>query len=225
MIRIAAIGCIHNDIENLPALLDKLFSHHPKILISVGDITDSSLPKGFSPIDIGKIFIEEVRYYTQNLLIVPGSWDKSLIDLIDKENVSLHGKGKIIDNIGFYGFGGAKTPFNTPFEPEENEIEEGLKNAYEHIKNTEIKIQATHAPPFQTTLDIVGNKHVGSLAVRKIIENFKPRIAVCSHIHESAGKDSINSTVVINVGKFVEGHTAIIDIKNESIEVEIINLI
>jgi len=223
--KVAVIGCIHNDIENLLPLFDKLFSYKPDVLISVGDITDASFPKGFSATDIGRIFLEEVREYTKNILIVPGTWDKDLIPFFEKEGVLLHGKGKVIGNIGFYGFGGAQTPFNTPYEPSEKEIEEGLKKGYEEIKNLEIKIQATHAPPFQTTLDIVLGKHVGSNAVRKSIEELKPTVAVCSHIHESFGKDKIGNTLVLNVGKFVEGIAGIVEIEKDKIDTEIINLI
>lgn len=223
--KVAAIGCIHNDIENLPNLLDKIFSYKPDIVLMVGDLTDIDFVKGFNAKDIASIFLEELRYYTQNILIVPGSWDKEIIDFWERENVLLHGKGKIIGNVGFYGFGGAKTPFNTPFEPEETEIEVGLKNAYSNIRDCKIKIQATHAPPYQTTVDIVLGKHVGSMAVRKIIEELQPNVAVCSHIHESFGKDMIGNTIVINVGKLTDGYFGFIEIEKEKIIAEIISLI
>lgn len=223
--KIAAIGCIHNDIENLPNLLDKVFSYEPELLIMVGDLTDSDFIKGFDAKDIAIIFLEEVKTYGKSLLVVPGTWDKDIIDFWDKENVSIHGKGRIINGVGFYGFGGAKTPFNTPFEPSENEIEEGLKKGYKEIKDCKIKIQATHAPPFQTTLDIVVGKHVGSIAVRKAIEELKPNVAICSHIHESQGTDNLGNTIVLNVGKFSDGYFGLIEIEKEKIDAEIVSLI
>jgi Icc-related predicted phosphoesterase len=223
--KIAAIGCIHNEIETLPILLEKVASYEPHVLLSVGDIANASFLKGFEPIDIGKIFLEETKNYFNNILIVPGTWDKDLIPFFQKENVLLHGNGKIIEDVGFYGFGGAQTPFNTPYEPSEKEIEEGLKKAFENIKNKTIKIQATHAPPYNSTLDLVGNKHVGSEAVRKAIEEFSPQIAVCAHIHESIGKDVIKNTIVLNVGKFTEGYFGLIEIKEKEIKAEIMSLI
>jgi len=223
--RIAAIGCIHNEVESLPLLLDKVFSNNPDILILVGDLTDADFIRGFNSLDIAKIFLEEVKLYTKNLLVVPGTWDKELIEFWERENVSIHGKGKIIDNFGFYGFGGAKTPFNTPYEPNEDEIEEGLNKAHRDVETCEIKIQATHAPPYQTTLDIVSGKHVGSLAVRKSIEKFKPNVAICSHIHESMGKDNLGNTIVINVGKFTDGYFGLIEIEKDKVKAELISLI
>jgi Icc-related predicted phosphoesterase len=71
----------------------------------------------------------------------------------------------------------------------------------------------------------VGNKHVGSLAVRKIIEEFSPQVAICAHIHESVGKDFIKNTIVLNVGKFTEGYFGLIEIKEKEIKAEIMSLI
>jgi Icc-related predicted phosphoesterase len=223
--KIAAIGCIHNEIERLPILFEKVASYEPDILISVGDIADASFPKGFEPIDIGKIFLEEAKEYFKKILIVPGTWDKDLISFFQKQNVLIHGRGESIGDVGIYGFGGAQTPFNTPYEPSDKEIEEGLRKAFNEIKDKKIKIQATHAPPFNSTLDLVGNKHVGSLAVRKIIEEFSPQVAICAHIHESVGKDFIKNSLAINVGKFTEGYFGLIEIKNDSINAEIVSLI
>ena len=223
--KIAVIGCIHNEIEKLPILFEKLVSHEPEILISVGDIADASYPKGFEAIDIGEIFLEEAKEYFKKILIIPGTWDKDLMSLFEKEKVLLHGRGEIIGEIGVYGFGGAQTPFNTPYEPSEKEIEEGLKRGYEYVKNSKIKIQATHAPPFNSTLDLVGNRHVGSVAVRKSIEEFSPHVAVCAHIHESVGKDLIKSTISLNCGKFTEGYFGLLEITNNEIKAEIETLI
>ncbi len=222
---IAVIGCIHNEIEALPILLEKVKIYEPEVLISVGDITNASFPKGFEPIDIGKIFLEEVKEYFKKILVVPGTWDKDLIHFFQKENVLLHGRGEVIEEIGIYGFGGAQTPFNTPYEPSEKEIEDGLRKAFENIRDKKIKIQATHAPPYNSILDLVGNRHVGSISVRKLIEEFSPQIAVCTHIHEGIGKDIIKNTTVLNVGKFTEGYFGLIEIDEENIIVEIKNLI
>jgi len=223
--KIAVIGCIHNEIERLPILFEKVASYNPDVLISIGDIADASFPKGFEATDIGKIFIEEAKEYFKKILIVPGTWDRDLIPFFQKENILLHGRGEAIGDIGIYGFGGAQTPFNTPYEPSDKEIEDGLKKAFEDIKDKKIKIQATHAPPFNSILDLVGNRHVGSIAVRKVIEELSPQVAVCAHIHESMGKDFIKNTIAINVGKFTEGYFGFIEIKDGLINVEIVSLI
>ncbi len=43
-------------------------------------------------------------------------------------------------------------------------------------------------------------EHVGSTAVRTIIERYQPLVAVHGHIHESSGKDKIGKTECFNPG-------------------------
>ena len=47
-------------------------------------------------------------------------------------------------------------------------------------------ILVTHAPPFKTHLDMIENKrHVGSSAIKKIIEEKQPYLTMHGHIHET----------------------------------------
>ncbi|MFH0956787.1 MAG: metallophosphoesterase [Candidatus Aenigmatarchaeota archaeon] len=68
-------------------------------------------------------------------------------------------------------------------------------------------IYAMHAPPFGTALDIVfSGKHVGSMAIRKFIEEAKPCMTLHGHIHESprmsgAWMERIGDTACVNPGK------------------------
>jgi Icc-related predicted phosphoesterase len=58
---------------------------------------------------------------------------------------------------------------------------------------------------------------VGSASLRKIIEEKKPALCVCSHIHEGAGKtDTIGNTKILNVGPLSHGNIAVIDTKDLS---------
>ena len=36
------------------------------------------------------------------------------------------------------------------------------------------------------------------LSIRRIIEEMKPSVVFCGHIHEAKGKDQINRTLVVN---------------------------
>lgn len=224
--KIAALGCIHGDIENLSRFLDKISLLDIDVIICPGDFTDYNIPKGFSRLDIGHIILEEMKSLGKPVLVVPGSWDKELVDLFRKEKVSIHGEGRTVGEIGFFGYGGAKTPFNTPFEPSEGEIEIGLEKALSEIKNTKIKVMVTHAPPIKTMLDIIpSGAHVGSEVIRKFIEKNQPNIAISSHIHESRGTDEIGKTKIINPGRFPEGHFGLITINDNEISGKISSLI
>lgn len=225
LLRILAIGDIHNDVENMMQFLDKVTMLEFDVVVCPGDFTDVA-PKGFSQEEIGRLIIEELKGLKAPLLVVPGNWDSSLIKMFEEEKISVHGKGKIINGVGFYGFGGAKTPFGTAYEPEESELENGLKKAFENIKNAKLKVQVTHNPPVSTKLDLISSgAHVGSEVVRSFIETKKPQVAICAHIHEARGVDIIGPTKVINPGRFPEGYCGIIDIVEGNVDAKIINLI
>jgi Icc-related predicted phosphoesterase len=224
--KIVVMSCIHNDVESILNFYEKLAELKFDIIISPGDFTDSVFPKGFTRVDIGRVIIEELKTFGKPVLVVPGSWDKDLIKMFEHEDISIHGKGKIIHGIGFYGFGGAKTPFGLPFEPEDIEIEVGLEKSYKDVLNSEFKVQVTHSPPKDTRLDIItAGVHVGSNVVRKFIESKQPDVAVCSHIHEAKGVDSIKNTKIINSGRFPEGYCGLIELERGKVDVKIINLI
>jgi len=225
-LNIVAVGCIHNDVETLLTFLERLSSLTFDIIVCPGDFTDSFLPKGFGRKDVGTLIIEELRSLNKPVFVVPGSWDKELIELFEQEGISIHGIAKRYKNLGLYGFGGAKTPFSLPFEPSEDDILKGLSNAYESIEAAEIKVQVTHAPPFNTKLDLIpSGAHVGSEAVRKFIEDRQPEVAICSHIHEAKGSDAIGGTRIINCGRFPEGYCGLITIGKHEITAKIVSLI
>lgn len=224
--KILILSDIHNDIENLMKFLDELKNAKFDVLICPGDLTDTLTPKGFSKEEIGELIIEEFRIFKKKILAVPGNQDRELIQFFEKEGISLHGKGKIIEGYGFYGFGGAKTPFQTSLEPTEEEIKIGLERAFEDIKKVKKKIQVTHVPPAKTKIDrIFTGAHVGSEAVRKFIEEKQPLLAISAHVHEARGIDEIGKTKLINSGRFPEGYYGLVEINDAVEKIEIINLI
>jgi hypothetical protein len=204
--KILVIGDNHNDIENMLNFLDKIQKNEFDVIVYTGDFTDVNTPRGFTQEDIAKLLIEELKTLNKPIVAVPGNNDtKGVVSLIEKEGISVHGKGKIIDGVGFYGYGGAKTPFNTTIEPTDDEIKKGLNNAWLDVDKTKVKVQITHMPALNTRLDMVSfGTHVGSRAIRGFIEEKKPVVAVSAHIHEAKGIDRIGSTLIINSGRFSE---------------------
>lgn len=223
---ILAVACVHNDIENLMKLIDAVREQDFDAVVFPGDFTDLNLPKGFTRVDVAKIVVAELESLGKPLICVPGSWDKDVSPYLEKKGISVHGRGKIINGIGFYGYGGARTPFNTLFEPADGEIELGLIKAYEDVKGAEAKVQVTHMPPARTAIDkIFSGAHVGSEAVRKFIEEKRPEVAISAHIHEARGVDDLGQTRLVNPGRFPEGNAAIISVRKGHSEAKIISLI
>jgi len=224
--KVLVLSDIHNDVENIMNYIEKLSKMDIDIIVAIGDFIDYNVPKGFTKIDMVKLILEELSVLKKPILVVPGNFDKDLIEFFDEKKVGLHGTGRIFEDVGFYGFGGAKTPFSTPLEPSEKEIEEGLKRGFEKVKNCKVRIQITHMPPARTRLDVVyTGAHIGSEVVRKFIEENKPDVAVSAHVHEARGLDELKKTKLMNAGRFPEGHCGMITIKNGEVKAELISLI
>jgi Icc-related predicted phosphoesterase len=113
------------------------------------------------------------------------------------------------------------TPWKSPRELPDPELYERLKALAEKLEAPERAIFNLHAPPFDSGLDLAYEvssdlslvtkggrpvlKAVGSEAVRKIIEEYQPLLALHGHIHESRGVVRIGRTLCINPGS--EYHT------------------
>ncbi len=223
---IIAIGDNHNDIENMLIFLEKLKRFNFDAVLYTGDFTDVTTPKGFTQEEIASLIIEELKLLKKPIFCVPGNNDTlKVVDIITRENISIHGKGVVLKDVGFYGYGGAKTPFNTNIEPTEEELKNNLERGWNDVKNVAKKIQLTHMPPLNTRLDMVSaGAHVGSKVIRDFIEMKRPLASVSAHIHEARGVDRIGSTLLLNPGRISEGYFGLISIKDNIAEGNVFNL-
>ncbi|MBD3156145.1 MAG: hypothetical protein GF368_05885 [Candidatus Aenigmarchaeota archaeon] len=220
------MGDSHGDIENMINYMEKLENFKYDIIIYMGDFTDIETPRGFNQKDITSILIEEIKSLGKPILAVPGNNDnKEVRKLIEDIGINIHGKGRVIGDYGFYGFGGAKTPFMTPFEPTEDELKRGLEKGYKETFSSKYKIQITHNPPYNTKMDVIrAGAHVGSNVVRKFIENKKPILSLSAHIHEARGVDVLGKTFLLNPGKLPEGYFGLVEMKDGKVKGRVLNL-
>lgn len=101
----------------------------------------------------------------------------------------IHKKTISVKGLRFAGYGGGG------FAMVDEEFEQFAS------KLTDIDVLVTHAPPYNTTLDIMPHGHVGSKSIRDYITVGKPRLAISGHLHENAGHvDSKGATKMINPG-------------------------
>jgi uncharacterized protein len=108
------------------------------------------------------------------------------------------------------------TPWNSPRELDEGALYERIKKMAEQLESPETAIFNLHVPPYDSELDRAieispdltrvykGGQPVeipvGSYAVRQIIEEVQPLLALHGHIHESRGSVHIGRTLAINSG-------------------------
>lgn len=106
----------------------------------------------------------------------------------------LHGEGAEIDGVSFFGLGAGvpTTPWPWSFDLTEDEATERLAGCPEG------GVLVVHSPPKG---HVDGDRSLGSEAILRTIEERQPQLAVCGHIHESAGEESrIGATRVVNAG-------------------------
>lgn len=195
-----AFGDIHENIDNL-FLIEKKLRDADLIVIS-GDITSCGGVKNAQRV------LNSVREFNKNIISLAGNMDgRDVLEVLEKEGVLIHGKGKKFGVAGFFGCGGGPiSPFRTPFEIDDMEFKETLIKGYEEIKDAEVKILITHAPPFNSKVDLTKTGvHAGCKEVREFIDNFQPDIHICGHIHEARGQDKIQKTLIFNPGPIYNG--------------------
>ena len=212
--QIIAFTDIHGSYKKVNEILSKEFAYD--VIILGGDLTTFGSPKEAE--DAVKLF----QSHGKPVLVVAGNMDPpNLEETFDRLKVSINGKAVIVGETGFFGVSASPfSPLHTPYEISEDEILRRAEEGWKHIQTARWKIFVPHAPPFNTKLDrIFTAAHVGSTAVRAFIEKHQPDIAVCGHIHEARGKDSIGKTQIVNCGAAGKGYYAAIEL-GETVKVK-----
>ncbi|MDO8870026.1 MAG: metallophosphoesterase [Methanobacteriaceae archaeon] len=209
---ILAISDLHGSTHK--ALNNYLKNNKIDLIVIAGDITH------FGPAELAEDILNEISSYDIPVVAIPGNCDpQGVSSQLDNSNaINIHGKSTAIKNVGICGFGGSNlTPFDTPLEFGEIEIFEELDKIMVEMKDQDIKILVTHAPPLNTNADKLPNgDHVGSESIRKIIEDYKPNINICGHIHEAQSIDQIGETIILNPGQIMDGGACLVQIDDET---------
>ncbi len=222
---VLVVADVHGDFESLSNVLQKI-KFDVDVVVCPGDFTDIGLSlMGFSREDMMHLVLDELLGLKRPVLAVPGNHDPpETHKILDDYGVNLHGAGKTIDGVGFFGFGGAKTPFGTPFEPSEEETAAGLRRGFDLVADAKHKIMVTHNPAKNTKLDrVTTGAHVGSPAVRDFMVKNRPDAAVSAHIHEAIGVDELNGTKMIYPGPVSGGWVGLV-VVGEKTDARIVNL-
>ena len=155
-----------------------------------------------------------LEQYSTSILAVHGNWDRlEVFDLLEEKGYSLHGKGKMIDDIGFFGAGGSTpTPMRTATEYAEQDMAQTLETGFEQVSQAAYTVLISHTPPRgvrdRSFLGLRGGSH----SVRKFLEKNPVSLCLCGHIHEAVGIESLSNTLVANSGSFKKGRYVTIEI-------------
>jgi Icc-related predicted phosphoesterase len=208
------VADIHGDREAVDRLASSLVGQELDYIFLLGDYS-----RGFKDRDENRRDVIYVLESLQRFRVkaIPGNCDqKEILEILKNKDANLHETVLELDDAAIIGLGGSNpTPFNTPFELTEEEIHEKLKQMIESVKDKKTHlILLTHFPPKDTKCDeIPGGTHVGSESLKKIIEEYSPNLVVCSHIHESGGReDKVGETKIINVGRISDGRAFVLTV-------------
>jgi len=117
-----------------------------------------------------------------------GQWEAATV---------LHGGSAELDGVTFFGLGAGipTTPWDWSFDLDDKAAAERL------AKVPDDAVLILHSPPRGHCDRDGSGKELGSPAIAAAIEDRRPRLAVCGHIHDSWGCESaIGSTPVHNLG-------------------------
>ena len=194
---------IHSRIDCVKEIKASIHNKNFDFCLLLGDLTnfgDRKVAEITKAIGIGKIYA------------IPGNVDTwETLEEMESAGISIHKKSVKLGDFKLVGFGGGLQwdPGVVLFS--EQEIEKALGKLVD--KNT---ILATHLPPKNSKIDLVSRgAHIGSKAVRKIVEEKQPALHLCGHAHEAFGELKIGKTKSINVGAVKEGRFALLNVGKE----------
>ena len=190
--RLLLFSDLHSDFRRASKLVD--LSNAVDIVVGAGDFCVGR--RGLEKI------IKALAGINKPAVLVPGN-SESKDELSDacrgwKRARVLHGTRVTIEDITFFGIGGGVpvTPFGPwSYDFSEDEAAVLLRDCPPGC------ILISHSPP-KGVLDLSSDgRRLGSLAVKKTIEDKQPTLVVCGHIHASAGqRNRLGKTTVINAG-------------------------
>jgi Icc-related predicted phosphoesterase len=186
--------------------------------------------------------IEEVLPSNMRIIMNPGNDDHfSIDDILKRSNRIVYTIGKVENIDDKHALVSCEwvnpTPWNSPRECSEEELEKRIRKEFDKVSSKDNLVCDLHAPPYDCPLDLAPKldkdlkpktsfgqpvmEHVGSKAVRKVLKEYQPKLALHGHIHESAGFYKLGRTLCINPGsEYVEGimHGYFLKLTPESVD-------
>jgi Icc-related predicted phosphoesterase len=190
-VRILAFSDLHRNLGQAAELVE--MSADADVVIGAGDF--ASIHEGLgetidalAPITAPTVLVPGNNETEDALREAAAAWSAAIV---------LHGGAAEVDGVEFYGLGAGipVTPWDWSFDLDDGAATAMLGDCPEGA------VLVLHSPPKGHCDSNGAGDHLGSAALLEAIEEKRPRIAVCGHIHESWGCESeIGETMVRNLG-------------------------
>jgi Icc-related predicted phosphoesterase len=213
MLKALLLADLHGEYGKMSTFMDS----NPDIVFIAGDITNMGTAKDLEAC-IARVPVP--------IFAVPGNCDpEEVIAALDSSKcVNLHGSHINLGEISLVGIGGSNpTPFNTPTEFTDKQIDDLMKKGMQRMEKTKHNVLISHAPPYGVLDEINGNR-VGSQTVAQYLNSFD--LVCCAHIHENQGIEEVDGVKVVNPGSAAVGNAAIITFGEDvrDIQIELITV-
>ncbi|MBN1645339.1 metallophosphoesterase family protein [Candidatus Woesearchaeota archaeon] len=185
--KILAFTDVHENLTAFKQIEKKAYKSD--LLVCAGDLT-------IFETHIGPM-MKKLSQIKKPILMIPGNHETPEVlkkyCSFYKNIIYIHKKLYDYKDNYFLGWGGGG------FSQVEKEFEKLIKRT--NISGKKV-ILITHAPPYNTKLDMIGKQHYGNKSITKYIRGNKNIILhICGHFHEQWGKqDKINNVRIINPG-------------------------
>ncbi len=189
--KLLAFSDLHRDLGQAAKLVE--MSAEADVVIGAGDF--ASIHEGLeetigalAAIETPSVLVPGNNETADALRAAAGVWPAATV---------LHGEGTAIDGVEFFGLGAGipVTPWEWSFDLDDEAAAEMLAPCPEGA------VMVLHSPPRDHCDSAGDGTHFGSPALLAAIEQKRPRLAVCGHIHESWGCESdVGGTPVRNLG-------------------------
>ena len=185
---------LHRNVEAATKLVEK--SNNADVVIGAGDF--ATRRQGVEDT------LTVLSGITKPAILVPGNGE-SATELEEAVRVAgwksakvLHGTGCVVEGVEFWGVGGGipVTPFGE-WSYDFSEADAGALLA--GCKS--VAVLVVHSPPLDTVDHDSSGQIRGSQAIREVVENTRPKLVVCGHIHSDWEKSvRLAETLVLNAG-------------------------
>jgi uncharacterized protein len=190
-VRLLAFSDLHRDLAQAGTLVE--MSADADVVVGAGDFASvheglEETIEALTAIDKPTVLVPGNNETADALRAATAGWEAATV---------LHGEGMTLDGTDFYGLGAGipVTPWDWSFDLDDEAAAAKLADCPGDA------VLVLHSPP-QGHCDASGDgTHFGSEALLRAVEEKRPRLAVCGHIHESWGCESrIGATPVRNLG-------------------------
>ncbi len=194
--KILALSDVHGDRTFIRQMAEKGAAEKVDLVLLAGDLVDQN--------GNAQGLIGPFKEKGLDVALLPGNHEglAEIYFLCEKYGAkNLHGCAFKKGNVGIFGCGYADVGIH---QLDDEDFFTTLKKAHDSLgdrKDIKKKLMVTHIQPDNCliSLKMAG---WGSSGVRRAIEEFKPDLHLCGHIHETHGiEEMIGRTKVINVGK------------------------